>query len=337
MIYNPSGSTMARAIVCPPSHTLPRALETTDLAERGDELHGYIRLTIEGHPDPLSAVPEEYREDAAKLDIKRELEGLTVVGTEMAYVLDVSTGKVRFLGSNIGRKYGALSPYEVPCTLDLEAMVGGVPIAKDWKTGRHQTKAEGSWQMRLQACCLAAKYDADQVMVCLSYICNDWSEPATFDRMEMDGFLEQAKAAIDAIREATHNTPVSVGDHCTFCPSLVYCPAKNALLRSIVGVKHLELLAMTPEERGAAWAKAKDIEALLKIVQTTLREMAQQEPLPLDDKYEVRSTMSSKTSFDADAARGLLLQLGATPSQMAGLNKKITFPVVKRMKRESDD
>lgn len=69
---NPSASALDRVQRCPASHVLPRVEETSEAAERGTEIHEFLRRWL-SDPDHreryLDLVPIEWRETCARLDI----------------------------------------------------------------------------------------------------------------------------------------------------------------------------------------------------------------------------------------------------------------------------
>lgn len=74
----PTGSSLERARDCPASHALPQIRESGKAAERGTEIHDYLRAVLM-HPDArdelLAQVPAEYRAVCTQIDVDAILNG----------------------------------------------------------------------------------------------------------------------------------------------------------------------------------------------------------------------------------------------------------------------
>ena len=73
----PSASSIDRVEQCPASHVLPRVEETSDAAERGTEIHEFLRLVVtspEHREQYLGLVPLAWRNTCVNLDLNALLE-----------------------------------------------------------------------------------------------------------------------------------------------------------------------------------------------------------------------------------------------------------------------
>ncbi len=272
--------------------------------------------------------------------------------TEQAYAIDMATGGISFLGDNIERKYQEackklyrreLRVTEIPLTLDVEAThkKTGQPCALDWKSGQYTKPARELWQMKLQSYVLAVKYDAPSVLSRVVYIepkGNVWIDEHVFNRMELDLIPGEVLAIMNRVAQADGSTVYS-GDWCKFCPALLTCPATTALAPLfITDLEGMTSGTMTLAHVGKAKAKLTLIEGMAKKAKERLNAIINEKgEVPADDGYVWRSTEQSKAYFDAAAARGLLVQLGATDAQLAKLSSKTsTYPVIRRSKKKED-
>jgi hypothetical protein len=353
-----SASSVDRVDACPPSAVLqPRATDVNEVAGIGTAIHEFCRMRLKGasEEDALLATPEALRTRCKGIDLAAALGGATVVSCESAYVLDFSEtgGGVVFVGENIGRaydetmqaKYGRIrTDFEIATTLDVEALdPDGTPVALDWKSGKKTKPANDLWQMRLQSRALAIKYDASAVRVRVVYIDDNGDldiDKAEFDRFELDDIPGQLRGIFARVTATTDDSTVSPGAHCAYCPHLRFCRAHTAMIRSVIGLTEDDASAMvlelTPEGVGNALTKLKHIEAYAGKLKDSLKMMVEQNggSVPADTGYEYRFTESSKTYMNQDLARGLLVLKGASPSEIAGLNRVSRFPVLKRMKEK---
>lgn len=347
-----SASNADRVVACPASDVLPQIREENEAAEKGTIIHEFLQgLTMfPGEREQLLArVPDAHREYCRRLDITPVLNGLTVVGVEMAYALNVASQTVRFIGSNIGRNYGRLDRYEVPCTLDVEAIrTDGTPVELDWKTGRFMDEIENRWQRRICATAMILKHGTSEAGSANVYTRDDgglYPDRCDFSIVDALGFCAELKSAIDRRDYAAEViTAGRVPDvypntekQCKYCPARDACPATTALVRSFTReLATTDMLAAievaTPEEQGFALGRVKQFASLAEVIEKRLKAIAKERALPAGDGYEWRACEKSREYFDADAARGLLVSLGATPEQVANLNKKTHYKEVRRLK-----
>src|SRR5690348_7751770 len=143
MFDKPTASSLERAAACPASCAIPvRVRSSSDAAERGSAIHGFIEDVISKHETreaALAKVPVEWRGTCAALDwdaITGDLEPATTFA-ESAYALDYVTGRARFLGRSLNRKYPPTSDEEITGTSDVDGdHFDGVPVVADVKTGQ---------------------------------------------------------------------------------------------------------------------------------------------------------------------------------------------------------
>ena len=347
----PSFSSGERAEACPPSHVLPRVLVTSDAADIGTDIHGFLKVVA---ADPaarslaLERLPPELRDRCAAIDVASALHGLENVRTETAYAVDVESGAVRFLGQDLGRQYPELAPTEVCGALDVDADAGDVVVAVDWKTGRGEvTPPEENLQVGIQAYAIAKHRGASSAIGRLAFIDEDGGVTPVehhFNALDLQRLLERWRNAVRRVHEAAAQhvegkmPTVRAGTWCGYCPARPHCPAIVAFAKIMLGeleADRVGLEMLTPERQGEAWLRAKTAVKLAEDVLEGLRTIAKDEPIPLPDGKEVRPVMSSRSFVNGKRALELLRQRGLRDEDLAaeqviGVTKFPQFRAVKR-------
>ena len=330
----PSASGLQRVLECTASVVLPGVHTSGIHAERGTAIAAFIRRAMVGGVDAaLKLVPvDEWRETCRTLDWRKLCGDLSDVRGEMAYALDVSAGTARELGSNLGRKYPATGPSEIVGTCDIEGMrIDGVPVVADVKTGLSVTPCEENAQIKYFALVTMLRTGAPEVEGRILYLREDGDvlvDPHTFTAFDLESFRDELGEMLARVRHAEERSArgetltVYGGEHCKYCPAMQACPRFTALARAMVtdlpAVK-TRLAMMPPEEQGRAWVLANDIEKLLEDVQTSLKEIAREHPIPLPNGQVVKETRSTATSFDRETALAMLRARGATEEEIHSL------------------
>ncbi len=285
----PSGSSVERALICTGSVSLPQANNINEFADEGTSCHTFIDTCLDAKiNDPeglqearlkaLAALPEEHREAASDIAIDR-IEPLTGHMGETAFVYDVISGNVRFLGQRIGRNYGELAPTEIPFSADAIGHSDDKVWVVDWKTGyRKVTPAAKNWQLRLAALAVAKYYGKDQALVAVVYtrgkVWYDWAEKP-FDAMDLEGFAQELK---DAYVKWTSETPrFTTGSHCSYCAALTSCPAMAGLVQKVLNGD----AANGDLDPVSAYELMRSMQAAIKNVEGFVRTIALREPIEL--------------------------------------------------------
>ncbi len=356
---NTTASGLERVDHCPPSAVLqPRADETSDIAERGNDIHEFTRRVGRDrtqHETALACVPLEYRTTCNKLDFDTALDELSVTLTESAYAVDAFTGSITYLGENIERKYNEacqalygrdLTATEFCVSLDVEAMhSAGHPCAADYKTGIKRTACKDMWQMKLQSYCLAIKYDSMQSLARVIYVAENGDvtlDEHMFSRMELDCVPDELMKilsrvlSVQATIDAGLVPNVHMGDWCRYCPALRSCPAQTALVRAMLpNLQDIDsrMASLTTAEAGAAWALLKQIGTLYEKTEKALKlRIYQERELPADPGYVYKVVEGSRSGFNADKTRGLLVKMNATQEQIDSITTTSKYPKIIRAK-----
>ncbi len=343
-----SASSVGPTILCPTRAVLPQVRDTGEAAVRGNELHEFARLVTENpgcREAALAAVPEDYRHTAEGMNLAGALDGLEVLGCEMAYALNVQTRTTRFIGRNIGRNYGAIGKYEIPFTIDVEAVVDGVPVELDYKSGKNIGPVKEHWQRRVCATGLMFFHDTASAISRVAYIWEDGSiHPAgdEFNIFEAEDYCDEMLKMLDAVYAAEAKlyggempTTYPSDDACKYCPAMMSCPAMTNFAKAMLGKleaieKGPELSTLAPAELLEVWETAKRAAVIAETVIDSLKVLAEKQAFG-NEEYEVRGkAKDGKAYFDAGKARGLITvllgKLGAEDeeikNQIAGLMGK---------------
>lgn len=357
-----SASAAGATIECPTRLAFPGAHTKGEAADRGNELHAFARVvTINpgAREVALAKVPEKWRHTAAGMNLDAALDGLRVTGCERAYAVDVKKRTTRYIGDNIGRDYNGelkrkglplLSRYEIPFTIDVEAFVDDVPVELDYKSGQSIGDPSEHWQRRVCASGLIYYYDSASAISRVAYIWDSGDikhDGCEFSILDAEEYCETLVTAIDMVwkyREmiaAGIMPPVFPSDSaCQYCSAKWKCPAIVEQARIVLGkvksvVEGPDLTALTQEELGEAWRIAKEAEKLIEPLFEGLKKIAAVAPLLIDEKFEVRPVTKSRSFFDNDGARGLIVKL---MSQAGKSDEEIAVELAKLQgKREYDE
>lgn len=297
-----SASSLERVEACPASTALPAAQYSGIAAETGTENHRVIEDVINA-----GGVPEKLRhlwEDPETGSPPR------AVHTEIAYVVDVSTRKVRRLGKlKSHRDYGKLGGTEIATTLDVEIVHDNAVNVIDWKSRERTTPAERNVQIATQVCAVETHY-GKPVHAGLVYLDDWYADMASFSIFDSG----ERWSRLARIVAASGSGSPKMGSHCKYCPAMVSCPAHRATLAAMLDVG-VAVEQMTPELVGEAWTKLKAIESMAERVDFAIRERARREPIPLPNGKHLRLVESSRTSQDAKAMAERLRALGEDPEK----------------------
>lgn len=316
----------------------PRSVDTQ--AEDGGVVTRTREHTLEEARElALAEAPEEHQAILAAIPL--ESLGLSSVASEVALALDLETGEARELGRGLDRDYPAVRDTEIVGTTDRLGLVGtdGLYIG-DYKGRSHKTPPDQDPQ--LLAAALAGSRVYGRVRAQLEVIRDFGGEiraqAGTVDLVALDSFeirLQDRRALMLRNREAHAANPLDlpegeVGPHCSYCPSMRFCPAQMAIARAALGADSDELLAI--QKVGAAYideasaprlhALVGQAEKLLEVVKEGLKNYARQSPFQLADGsgrwYGVPLEAKERELGDGEQVRLAISQLfGVDPAARA--------------------
>lgn len=316
-----SGSSLQRAKACPASEALPhRNTISADIA-RGTAVHAYLaNVPTMGKDDALCAVPEEYRELCAVIDLDRlPASKPGAFAPEIAFVWNVATSTVRVIGQSLGRNYGDLAASDIPCTLDNVGIAadGETAIVTDYKGGwSDAAPAFENLQLRFGALCFCRANGLKKAHVSIIRIKEDgssWFDAAELTEWDLQVTEGQVAAIMDNVTDAQLSAAQGVqvsptmGDHCRYCPAYASCPAVGSLAVAVgSGEFGLEL---TKDNAAAAWHRVKAMEKIIKEVKAAVREFAAIEPIDLGNGKTLGEVEGSRESLSGGVVYRVVREL----------------------------
>jgi hypothetical protein len=315
-------SKLPRTVVCPGSAALPQIETDNAAAGRGNAVHAYLCDIAEG-ADPvvaLAGVEEEHRDACEAIDLSR-LPKLTEHAAEVAFAIDVETGRARELGRNIGRDYSQITASEIPGTADIVALLedGQGVYVGDFKTGRVAVAAaKKNRQMRALALAACRSYGRTYAVVAVITVHDEF---VGYDQALIDAFelaeialelretLEQVKIAVDVYQRGGLPRIVS-GAHCKYCPAFAACPAHTKLVQLLAAnpldVERQVMELLTPKTAARAWALLKQAEEVVSRIRGSLYSWSFQSPIDCGNGLVFGPVQSSRKAIDGPTARNIL-------------------------------
>ena len=361
-----SGLDVARR--CPSSFVLP-AVDTgsSDAATAGTDRHRFLDEfathwskygDIHAARAEALALAEERTPGASWLptlraiDLEEQLQMgdsiASTVRTGQGYAYHPETQAVEPLGGVENRAYTHGEPW-ISGTYDwLMLDRGDTPTLVDYKGSMRTTPAKDNLQLAFYAACVAKAHGYRQMHVELRYIHDDgqvFRDRATLDEWDLAYSLDRVSriaadvASARAAYEAGHLPAMSIGTHCSWCPSLRMCPAQITALREVLdnGAREaLDTVGLTPELAGQAWVRIEGVIALADRIKSALRERAVTEGgLPLPDGDRLAAVSVSRATIDADVALPLLRELvGDRADSLVQVERKIENASIDRIATE---
>jgi len=341
----PTGSRIGIAMLCLGEEVFDTAKTTNPDNHHGSLVHEFLyHAKTAGREKALAGIEDdEFRAKMAAVDLNQIPLG---VQGEISIAWDVQADTARVLGQKLNRDYSKALPGEIVITLDLAGQSDGagdrIAIGADYKTGNWVGEVKDNWQARFGSLAIARVVDADSAHFSMLYLSRtgQWSEEsATFDAFDLSDFADQLRALVKRIEDARRRyeetkeiPPLHIGDHCTHCDSLRFCPAQHQLARSIVPeLQRLEtaLAEMSAEDLGSAYAIAERAEGIVDIIKSAARARAHQEPIPLPNGKVLREVPWSSRGVDSRVALGVLSRrigdraLEAAKVSVAGIERAL--------------
>lgn len=277
---DPSGSSLDRTVMCPPSAALPQIFDGNesddDAKARGSWNHKFLQRTAEvGRAAALAEVDPKHRARCESINTVKLADRLKL-STEVALAYNWRDDTARILTPAAPRVYEIDVDSEVPATGDVVAFDARISrvYAGDYKGPRAWLpKPENSMQLGVEAVALARIYDASEATLEYIRILDDGNSirfDATLDVFGIEraatrirntmGLVERIRTELDAGKVPN----VTEGPWCRYCPAKHHCPAKTAGMRAVLnGERGLSLReAITPANASTFYGmyrKAKDL------------------------------------------------------------------------------
>lgn len=336
----PSASKAEAFLKCPSSAILPGADRGGEHRDVGTEAHEALAGVIN------KRVPQTTLRGILAIrdfDLGAVLKKSDTHKAEAAYAVNVKTKTSRFLGLDLGRNYGPLKPFEIPCTIDVHGLTreGRRPWIRDWKFGSY-----ASWTQVLVQCAAVMYGDIedDPEGECDAGFCfidpdthgaDHFEDSRIVHLEEVDQCIEglyQAWCEIEehaaAWRDEQIVPPATIGAWCKYCPSIVSCPSQMSMVKALTDTSVRDIMVeklgeLSPVELGNAWAKTRQIRDLLERIEDAIKAAATQSPVPLPSGKVLRMVEASgRSNIDKGLAYALVRRLGGTDEDFKSIVKR---------------
>jgi RecB family exonuclease len=288
-----TGSQMDRVLRCEASAALPQVFDANpqDHRDRGTAAHAFLsRVGKVGRDAALAEVDEQWRPFCESIELAQLADRITL-STEVALSYNWRTDTARVLEVLDHRAYEVDPDAEIPLTIDLAGFADGTVYSGDYK-GPHAwlPEPEQSVQLGLAALALARLHDAWSARVEYIRLRDDGTTRrfgATLDAFGLEAAADRIRTTMATVAELRgmiangHVPNVTEGPWCRYCPARQHCPAKTALIRSVITDTARSIpydYPITPENAGAAyalWRRARDaMSALEKALHVYARDTA---------------------------------------------------------------
>lgn len=295
---DPTGSTWDRTAACPASAALPQVFDghSNEFRDKGTAIHRFLdrvtQLRRDGVPSDeaeltaLGEVEEQWKAVCEQVDVSA-LAWRTTLSSELAVAYNWKTDTARYLQPVAFRQYEIDPECEVAQTIDF----AGVNVPErflaigDYKgPWAYLPEPARSLQLGGAALALARIHKARRAHVEFIRVRSDGTVSpwrAELDVFALESVAERLQAMMRDVERmradlATDVVPnVTEGPWCGGCPARTHCPAKTALVRSVLAgdAKHKLSLRepITAENVGSVYAMLKKVREATKYVEKAIR------------------------------------------------------------------
>ncbi len=227
------------------------------------------------------------------------------VELEVAFALDVASGRCRRLPKGEHRDYSDAAANEIPFTVDYIASMFNLAEVGDWKTGygAHVTPTRENWQ--LGAAVLAMGQEPEMVRARIHYLDTGYVDAYDFNVDERDALFMRIRSAVARIPGSSPQP----GDHCRYCPGRMGCPAVQGAIVAIapeLQVKVKWSLVQESVENDAMMAMhLPALKAAVEAIEKALKERSKA-GLALPNGKVWRPVLQSRTGLDTERVKALL-------------------------------
>jgi len=296
---------------CLASAVLPQVKRVSERqgAGRGRVLHKFLELAAEAGVDAaVAATPAEFRAAVSVI----ELESLPTMAPG-AYSVEVTLAySVVTRECRVGKADNSAG--EIEGTLDVVGVTDDCAVVWDYKTGkRYLGRPANSTQLQVYALMAARAFTRDRVKV--GFIRLDefgeahlsWHVFEAIDLAEIADELERLVTAIYEADEDPMNATTTEGPECAWCESFARCPAKTSLLLAGAGIELAQTEALSLEQLGQAYLRAKNLRTALEVVDRLTEEaLVQFDEVPLPNGNVLRRVEKGRAVVDVEKAKPLI-------------------------------
>ncbi len=295
----PSASRLGRAIACPASNVLPIVEEEKgEAAEKGTIVHRFLQRCNEvGREEAIEEVPGDWRAACEEIDTAALPTDPTAYAAEVALAYDPFTETARELGRGLSHEAARAlrQPNEFVAIVDVLAIAPAWVYVGDYKTGRNQNATAERAQVALAALAAARLYKREAARTEILRVRKDshWRDGDALNAIELDLFadrLRELARQISAWRATFAESkglmlPKAVeGEHCSYCESWTYCPAKTAAIKAAVGLDLVnlrgEIEQLLPDQAAQAREKVDRYLKPLLALRDFIKGYARATPIP---------------------------------------------------------
>lgn len=241
----PSGSRWSLAFTCEASSVLQTvSTVSSPAAAKGIAVHNFLAMVGEiGQEDALATIPDPaWRKlcEAIDLDALKYIDPKSYAH-EMPLAYDFATGRSRRLDQGDFE----IKPTETLMILDIAGTSTDLLSveALDYKTGyTNVPPPRENRQIQIGVLALARLVGATQGYGAIVRVRDDgslWFDRDSFDSFDLDEIAEEFQAQYEKIEAAkdryqrTGQLRWTIGEHCGWCPSFEFCPAKQERARAL--------------------------------------------------------------------------------------------------------
>lgn len=290
----PTASSLQRVMTCHASGLLPQVKTSGEASIRGSAIHLYLARVMGGwsYADAIKDVPEQFVDDCASIELD-DLPKLKRITVERPIAISANTGRAREPISKHDRDYSDVRDGEFAGTADIVGLVDGGPndgmlYVGDYKTGNGFTvpRAKNNWQLKMLGLAFARYMGIDRVMISIiktqDEITHDEHilEAADLNKIELELFGLAAQLNKKSMSMVE-------GDHCKYCPSFTFCPAKTALIKQVTMKPELTVDGVITElqsgDAATAYARYRVIKQIVHKLDSAFRSYAEVNPIALPD------------------------------------------------------
>lgn len=272
-----TASKLELGMLCPSAFALPHSqvrVQGSD-PKRGQDDHAEHEATIAS-----GGVPE---------DLEQRWPGYSWQA-EVKMFYDLANGVGGIVGYGNDRGYEDRGPFVVFGTADVLGVSPDMRhiVVADRKGYNEQTPAYRNPQVSILALAATDALKVRDVDVAIIPKMGAM-DVATLGAFDLDAFAAEAKEALVAVtraQEAHRNgfpLKFNEGRHCTYCPAVAACPAKQALALQLRNAPALRLDLANDNDAADAYDFAARIRMMLKHLDAAIYARAAERPIPLND------------------------------------------------------
>ncbi len=311
-----TASALPRADHCIGSCVLPAIPESGGYAATGTAIDRYVQQASADRSAALAAVPDALRAYCAALPLEKIPAGCEY---QVAFAYNCLTGEVRRIPSRQDG-YPEMPPEWIFGSTDITGMRPGRALVWDLKWGTSTIGRDPVEDLQLGFLAMCAAKIAGVTECETGFLRADWKgdlhpDTCVLDEWALDAIEDRVRGLWHAQTVATAHyystpllcdsvpPPLSVGDHCTYCPARRACPAMMQPVTMALAGRLQELAAaelptlddarakvasLTLDDKGRLYERLDAAGDYLAMLRGILRDDARSEPLPLSGGKELR-------------------------------------------------